>query len=678
MTAHPSEAATIADRLRAARRARFVGRRGELELFRAALDSDSPPFAVLYLYGPGGIGKSALLDQFQEISLSYRRRVIALDARNLDPSPAAFLDALGGELPSEPAVLLLDTYEVLAPLDVWLRGEFLPSLPSDVTVVIAGRNPPSPEWLADPGWQDLLRVVSLRNLAPEDTRTFLAAAGVAAARHDVALQLTHGHPLSLALMTEVLRAEHLADSDLALAPNIVAALLHRFVDAVPSLLHRSAVEVCSLAQYTTEALLRDVLPGDDVPDLFTWLRAVSFVEEGPWGVFPHDAARDALDADLRWRDENRYVELHDKVREHVLRTIAATTGRTQLRHVHALAYLHRRNRAVSGFWDWATFGQAYTDELSPSDHAAIIAMTEQHQGPEQADYVRFWLEHQPSAFIVFRAGEPGPIGFACRLELHGMDPAERDADPGTRAMWRYVVQTAPPLPGETVYAARFLIDAIHNQEPSMSQNLISVRHTQELLRATSPAWDLIGAYADGERWAPLFDYLDFHRATAAEYDVGGAHYSVFAHDWRRKNISDWLDMMGRREVGEDITPPTAPVPEVALSQPDFEHAVRDALKHFRDPARLARNPLATSRLTRGAAHPVAELQRQITAAAESLGEDPRSEKLYRVINRTYLHPAVTQEKAAEVLGLPFSTYRRHLTRGVERIAADLWHRELYG
>lgn len=677
MTTRDREASTIADRLRAARRARFVGRHSELELFRAALESEEPPFCVLFLYGPGGIGKSALLDQFRDVAVSHGHCVISLDARTIDPAPSAFLEALGAEIPGR-SVLLLDTYEVITPLDGWLRGEFLPSLPRDVTVVVAGRNPPSPDWLADQGWHELIRVISLRNLPPEDTRMFLTAAGVAQSRHDDALLLTHGHPLSLTLMTDLLRsAPGSSERRLQPAPNIVAALLQRFIETVPSKRHKRALEVCALAQYTTEALLRDVLV-DEVPELFAWLRSLSFVEEGPFGLFPHDAARDALDADLHWRDEAGYVELHDAVRAHVLKAIAATTGKTQLRNVHALTYLHRRNRAVSGFWDWATFGQAYTDELSPRDHAAIIAMTAHHQGQEQARYLRFWIERQPFAFIVFRSGGPDPIGFACRLELHGMDPSERGADPGTAAMWRYVEQTAPPLPGETVYAARFLVDAQHNQAPSISQNLISVRHTQEILRATAPAWDLIGAYADAERWAPLFEYLDFHRAPAAEYDIAGTHYAVFAHDWRRRNVTEWLDMMGRREVGEDVTPPTRTAPEVALSQPDFEYAVRDALKHFHNPTRLARNPLTTSRLTRGAEQPVTALQQQITNAALSLTADPRSERLYRVIHRTFINPAASQEKAAEVLDLPFSTYRRYLARALERITAELWHRELYG
>jgi len=38
----------------------------------------------------------------------------------------------------------------------------------------------------------------------------------------------------------------------------------------------------------------------------------------------------------------------------------------------------------------------------------------------------------------------------------------------------------------------------------------------------------------------------------------------------------------------------------------------------------------------------------------------------------------TQEAAAELLDLPFSTYRYHLTNGIKRITEWLWQRELYG
>jgi hypothetical protein len=45
---------------------------------------------------------------------------------------------------------------------------------------------------------------------------------------------------------------------------------------------------------------------------------------------------------------------------------------------------------------------------------------------------------------------------------------------------------------------------------------------------------------------------------------------------------------------------------------------------------------------------------------------------------TFMQNTPTQQVAAERLGLPFSTYRRHLTRGLERVCDLLWQRELLG
>ena len=62
----PPLASTVADRLKSARRRRFVGRAAELELFVGALAASEPPFSVLWIHGPGGVGKTALLGAFAE------------------------------------------------------------------------------------------------------------------------------------------------------------------------------------------------------------------------------------------------------------------------------------------------------------------------------------------------------------------------------------------------------------------------------------------------------------------------------------------------------------------------------------------------------------------------------------------------------------------------------------
>jgi hypothetical protein len=49
---------------------------------------------------------------------------------------------------------------------------------------------------------------------------------------------------------------------------------------------------------------------------------------------------------------------------------------------------------------------------------------------------------------------------------------------------------------------------------------------------------------------------------------------------------------------------------------------------------------------------------------------------HRVLDRTFVRPAPTQEAAAEVLGLPFSTYRRHLAAAVDDLVDLLWAVEI--
>src|SRR5262245_39139630 len=56
------ERPTLQHRLNTARLTRFVGRESEIARFRAALDA--PDIAILFLHGPGGVGKSSLLDVF--------------------------------------------------------------------------------------------------------------------------------------------------------------------------------------------------------------------------------------------------------------------------------------------------------------------------------------------------------------------------------------------------------------------------------------------------------------------------------------------------------------------------------------------------------------------------------------------------------------------------------------
>jgi AAA ATPase domain len=693
--------ATVGQRLRQARHRWFLGRTGELELFCSALDAPEPPFSVLHVHGPGGVGKTALLRAFADAARSAGATVVPLDARDFEPSPPGFTAAVQAAIGLDQdadleaalagggrAVVLLDTYETAAPLDDWLRERFLPGLPADAVVVLAGRQPPAPGWRAEAAWRDLLRVISLRNLRPEESRAYLRAAGVPEPLHESVLAFTHGHPLALSLVVDVLAQERrrgpVAGFVPERAPDVMRELLARFVAGVPGALHRRALEVCAHARLTTEDLLRAALGRADVHDVFEWLRSLSFVEQGPFGLSPHDLAREVLDADLRWRDRQEYGLLHEGIRAHVLARVRRTSGQEQQRALLDFMFLHRGNPFTQPYWEWASFGQVYADPVTPADHQAILAMTAKHEGEGSAAMVAHWLQRQPAAFIAFRGGDGVLLGFTAILFLDRASAADIEVDPGTRAVWAYAQRHGPPRPGERVTQGRFLVDRDSYQATSPAINLISVQCTRHWLTTPNLAWDFL-SMADPDHWGPLFAYLDYHRVHEADFEVGGHRAATFAHDWRRVPVEPWLALMARRELDVEFEvaapAPGGPAQPLALSQPEFDQAVRRALHDLHRPDLLAANPLVRSRLVRERAadgSPGGALAELLREAAARLGADPRDDKLLRAVDRTYLRPATTQERAAELLGLPFSTYRRHLGQGVARVVADLWARELYG
>ena len=596
-----------------------MGRGTELELFRGALAASEPPFSVLWIRGPGGVGKTALLGALGEAAADAGVGVVRLDLRAIEPSPPAFMAELGravglpAEAPAqealagrERAVLLLDTFEAAAGLEDWLREQFVPVLPARALVVVASRNGPEAAWRRDPGWGELLRVVSLRNLGPDDARALLRSAGIAEEQQGWMLELSHGHPLALSLLVDVL-SQRQADApvdveplELGAAPDVVAQLVDSFPAGVPSPRHRLALECAAHARLTTAGLLGAVFGDREGEELFSWLRGLSFMEYGPYGLFPHDLVREVIDADLRWRDPAAYREVHSRVRRHVAKRISESEGREHERALADLVFLHRANPATSALWDWKSLGEVYADGLRAGDVEAIVAMVDRHEGPESAAIANHWLERQPAGFYAVRGRGGELLGFAAQIALHEAGEEDFARDPGARAVWADAQRQAPPRPGDEVLLGRFMMDRDAYQAPSRSFNVVTLRSTREWLGRPRLSWYYI-VPADPDTWAPLMDYIYFRRTPEADFEVGGRRYGVFAHDWRREGGVQWLERMADRELGEEAPAPTPerePGPVLALSQPEFADAVRRALRDLHRPGALATNPLARTRVVR--------------------------------------------------------------------------------
>ncbi len=690
----------LANRLQAARRSRFVGREAEKSLFRSALTAPEPPFFVLHVYGPGGIGKTSLLQQFAVIAQEQGIKPAYLDVRSVEPTTEAvieafnltisgradtsFLDCISSK---DRYVFLVDTYETLSTLDDWFRDTFLASLPESIMVVLAGRTPLGTAWRTDPGWQALTQSIPLRNLDPDDSRAYLNARRVPETQLPAVLRFTHGHPLALSLVADVFaqRSDTSFASDVA-PPDVVRTLLEQFVQKVSDPLQRAALEVCPLLRLTTETLLRKLLNIDDARQIFEWLQNLSFMEFSSEGLFPHDLAREALLADLRWRNPEGYADLHRRARAHYVALLNETSGMAQQRILADLIFLHRDNPVVQHMYEWKIEGSFIADRLYNEDISALVEMVTQFEGEESGRIAHFWMKAQPEAILLIRDRTRQPLGFVMMLDMLRMTPEQEAIDPACVKMLQYLRNQPPLRGGETATFFRFWMARDTYQDVSPIQSMIFIHIVRHYISKQGLTYTFMTC-ADPDFWAPGFAYAEIKRTEALDFEIDGRRTGVYAHDWRLMPPAAWLELLGERELAT-FTPGVAPVQIeqlFVLGEVEFATALQSALKDYVRPEALRGNPLLRSRLVidkagvgAGEMERINALRALIRAAADTLQISPRQNKFFRPLYHTYLQPAETQEQAAELLDLPFSTYRRHLKSGIERVTELLWTQELGG
>jgi hypothetical protein len=674
----------LADRLALTDRAGFIGRAREREVFREALTSADRP-AILLVYGTGGVGKTTLLREFARMAAEAGRPVVAIDARHLRPSRQGVLQAFGAALGvdrhdarriplPDRSVVLIDTYERLRALDGWLRDTFLPGFPDGVLVVLAGRDQPAREWSTDIAWSPLTKMLHLQNFAADESAGFLASRGVAEASHATVLDFTHGHPLALSLVADIVGSSGPdATFDPVDAPDIVQHLLGLFLDVVPAGC-RDALDIAAIARVTTERLLADLLGEGAGREAFEWLRAQRFIERSPLGLFPHDLARDVLAADARWRHPDRFHRLARRVYSTLHAHVAGARGRDRQRLQLDALYATRTTPTNLSFFDWRALDDVYLEAAGGDDGEWIVEIVRRHEGAESAALARRWWQAQPDAFHVCHDGN-GRFGFVTLLDLTNSAQIAGLRDPAVDGATRFVARHAPVGSGEGVVYLRWWMHAEAYQGVTAAINLAAMHVISHCVTRPRLAWNFV-AMSDPQFWAAHFQGVNFARVPEADFAIGVRTYGVFAHEWRIDPPADWL-MDTRTPMPFGVNRGVAQEPS-PLGDNEFWEAVRAALRDYTSPDRLAANPLTSTRLVGNepdADAPGRALQRLLRQAAETLDANPRDRKLFRVVRYTYLEPLATQELVAERLDLPFSTYRHQLGRAITRIAAWLRLRE---
>ncbi len=650
------------ERLRAAG---FVGRAAPLAAIKGSVEGVQPQ-RVHLVHGPGGIGKTSLLDAAERVGHAATRAVLRLDARDVVGSPDTVMrwyqPAAGAQTP---ALLLIDGYELLAPLDEWFRAVFLPALPSETVTVLAGRAPPSDGWWLDAGWRALAATHELEPLDAADSDSLLGGLGVPQADRSELIRLSTGHPLVLVLLAEASRRRP-GLADFADAPDVVSRLCARIMDDVPTPAHRLGLATCAHAAQATQDLLRRTV-GDDAEPVWAWLAARPYVRQGPFGLYLHDVVRGLFEAEFRHRSPEAYLALHRTVREYFAQRVDDPGEPHSLRAATEILLLHRHSPLGRDVADLPSATVPPVERATAADHGWMLDLLQRTQGERTARLAARWFAGiTGSAYRIVIPG--GTRAFA----YHGYLDASPDDldDPVATAIWNLVDAHGALRPGERIHVNRFAGVEGGLTDPLML--LVNGTSNAFEWRRQTAAWTFLVAAAP-EHYGPFFEYLGMRHML--NLDLGDGPVGGWGWDRRRLDVDGMFEMMAQRELsGEGGPPPAELLKPAPLSRAEFDLAVRAALTALRRPDVLAGSPLLGTALT-GASEP-GDLAEVLLATIAGLSSEPRGAEHRRVLERTYLRGAPSQEAAAELLDLPFSTYRRHLAQAVQRLCDVLWAVEI--
>ena len=543
---------------------RLIGRGPELEYLDRRLRGDST--YVTFVHGIAGVGKSSLLAAFSASARSEGAIVIALDCRGLEPTDRGLLDALGRALGlrtttlpaivrrlgalSGPAVLLLDHYEVFRLVDTWLRQTFVPQLPDNVRIVIAGREPPVAAWLTAPELAGSVDSMPLAPLEPNDALRLFASLGVPEARAERLNRVIHGHPLAIRLAASAAgeRAD-LGIEDLA-AHAVVEELTRLFLADVPDPITREALEACSVVRRTTTSLLGALLPETAPQDAFERLRALPFVETRQDGLGLHDAVQAAVAGFLRSTDPTRHRRYRRAAWRQLREEVREAPAGELWRYTADMLYLIENPVVREAFFPSGAQPLA-VEPATPADLASIELIARRHDGDEGAQALLDWYAFNPESFSAIRDRDGIAVAFFCLFDLAAImtGPVE---DPVV-AGWRQHVMRNPPPAGQEVLGFRRWLDIEHGERPSSSQaaSWLDVKRTYMELRPNLRR--IYTVVEDPAVYLPVVLRLGF-RPLGEETgvaDLGEHRFTSVVLDFGPGSVDGWLAGLVATELGLD-------------------------------------------------------------------------------------------------------------------------------
>lgn len=536
----------------------FVGRTTELEALSALL-GDGP--RIIFVHGIAGVGKSALLGVFVEQARAHGAAVIGLDCRSIEPTERGFLDelrtAIGGPIRNfdqaaqrlqklgHRVLLFLDNYEVFRLMDTWLRQVFIPLLPDNVRVVIAGRDTPVHSWMTAPGWQGLVRTIPLDALSEPEAIALLINCGTSEANAGVINRFALGHPLALKLASIVIMETQGTTGLDCGFQRVFDQLIRLYLADVQDPITRQALDAASVVRRITVSLLQAMLPDLAPQDAFERLRALPFVENEHDGLRLHELVQQAIATSLQATDPNRYQEYRRSAWQQLSAEVRRTGSRSLWRYTADLLYMIANPIVREAFFPSGV--QRFTVEpAQPEDGAAILDISKLHEPTGSVELMEMWWSRIPQAFHVARDQAGEVAGFHLMCDSANLDPVLLQNDPIVQA-WCQHLEADPVPDNQRVLFLRRWLSRDKGEKPGSVQAAcwLDIKRTYMEMRPLLRRVYI--TLTDLSQYAPVAQRLGF-QPLSGETEISGAIYSSAMVDMGPSSVDGWLAGLGAAEL----------------------------------------------------------------------------------------------------------------------------------
>ncbi|SHG44028.1 LuxR C-terminal-related transcriptional regulator [Ornithinibacillus halophilus] len=315
-----------------------IYRKKELDLFHHFISDHNNDLKVLHIHGSGGVGKSFLLSEFEEIAKVEGMDFIKIEASDFPTSTKEFvvhitrlltsttdetpqnlqhcLRLLASRANKRRVVLAIDTFEEMDSLERWFRQVFLRYIDPNIFIVTAGRKPLRGDWVASPAWRRITTQIHLDDFNLNQTMTYLNFYGI----HDeqtiqTIWQFTDGHPLSLSIVPLLNLREENHESSSIESDNlleILVTLTKRWLIEVKDNDLQELVEAAAVLKQFDQTSLSTIL-GKEIPlSIFKELTDLSFVKKAANGWAIHDLISDAILLELRNQNPELLTTLSER------------------------------------------------------------------------------------------------------------------------------------------------------------------------------------------------------------------------------------------------------------------------------------------------------------------------------------------------------------------------------